>query len=144
SAPTQAARERARFWAAAGRAFAALVQQDTSGALHLLQALPDSLCPTCYLPRLVTGELLVAQRDTAAARRWLSRDVAGIIGAPAVPLVLWELLRGRLFDQLNEPERAADAYRYVVEAWRGGDPAVQPWVAQARTGLARVTGTWAR
>ncbi len=143
-AATQAARERARFWAMAGHAFSTLVQQDTSEALRLLRALPDSLCPICYLPRLVTGELLVARHDTAGARRWLSRDVAGIIGGPAVATVLWEFLRARLFDQLGDRERAAGAYQYVVDAWRHGDPAVQSWVSQARAGLGRVAGPGAR
>jgi hypothetical protein len=137
NASTQAEREQARFWAAAGRAFTALVQRDTSDALRLLLVLPDSLCPTCYLPRLVTAELLVARRDTAEGRRWLSRDVAGIIHGPAVPVVLWEFWRARLFDQLGERQRAASAYQYVVDAWRHGDHAVQPWVAEARAGLAR-------
>ena len=89
----------------------------------------------------VTGELLVARHDTAEARRWFSRDVAGIIGGPAVATVLWEFLGARLFDRLGDRERAAGAYQYVVDAWRHGDPAVQPWVAQARAGLARVAGT---
>ena len=50
------------------------------------------------------------------------------------------LLRGRVNERLNRLDVATRSYQLVVDFWGNGDPEVQPWVEDARAGLARLTG----
>lgn len=47
---------------------------------------------------------------------------------------------GRIYEKLEEPEKAREHYRIFVEWWKGADPELQPWVDEGRAGLARVSG----
>jgi hypothetical protein len=42
-------------------------------------------------------------------------------------------------ERLNDRARALDSYRFVTAAWLHADPELQPYVAEARAGLARLT-----
>jgi hypothetical protein len=42
-------------------------------------------------------------------------------------------------ERLGDSPRAREAYRYVATAWLRPDPELEPYAAQARTGLARLT-----
>jgi len=53
--------------------------------------------------------------------------------------VLWYLERGRVAERLDDRPRALEAYRYVTAAWRHADLELQPYVAEARAGLGRLT-----
>jgi hypothetical protein len=53
--------------------------------------------------------------------------------------VLWYLERGRVAERLGDRDRAPEAYRFVAAAWRHADPELQPYVAEARAGLGRLT-----
>ena len=64
-----------------------------------------------------------AQRDA----RFLAREV------------LWSLLRGRVAERIGEREQAIRSYSGVVGMWRRPDPELEPYVAEAREGLARLT-----
>lgn len=46
---------------------------------------------------------------------------------------------GRVYEELGNPERAIEAYRYFVEAWYEADPEFQPLVEEARQSIARLT-----
>lgn len=46
--------------------------------------------------------------------------------------------RARLAEIVGDRERALDAYQFVLDAWRKADPALQPYVAEARAGLRRL------
>jgi hypothetical protein len=59
---------------------------------------------------------------------------------PFMTEVLWSLLRGRVGERIGERDRATRAYAWVVGMWRNADPELQPYVAEAREGLARLTG----
>lgn len=45
---------------------------------------------------------------------------------------------GKVYEELGEPERARDAYRYFVEGWYEADPELQPMVEEARQAIARL------
>jgi hypothetical protein len=49
------------------------------------------------------------------------------------------LERGRVAERLGEREKAIESYRFVTEAWRRPDPELQPFVAEARQALGRLT-----
>ena len=64
------------------------------------------------------------------------------VGAGAGPwFVLATLERGRVAERLGEREKALESYRFVTEAWRRPDPELQPYVSEAREGLARLART---
>ena len=54
--------------------------------------------------------------------------------------ILWTLERARVAERLGEREMAARDYQYVMGVWRHADPQLQPYVAEAREGLMRVSG----
>ena len=57
---------------------------------------------------------------------------------------MWYLERGRVAERLGERARAVEAYRYVSAIWRNADRELQPYVTEARAGLARLTAEPAR
>ena len=57
----------------------------------------------------------------------------------ALPLYARTLLaRGRVYEELGEREKAANAYRDFLETWRDADPELEPQKEEARAGLARL------
>jgi tetratricopeptide (TPR) repeat protein len=48
------------------------------------------------------------------------------------------LLRGAAYERLGRRDEAREEYRQVMNQWKGADPELQPFVEQARRGLARV------
>jgi len=63
-----------------------------------------------------------------------------VLGKALPGEVLWVLLRGRVGERLGERDRAIQAYAWVAGMWRNADPALQPYVREARDGVARLTG----
>ena len=58
---------------------------------------------------------------------------------PAFPLYARSFLaRGRLYEELGEREKAAQAYQRFLALWKDADPEFQPQLREARAGLARV------
>jgi hypothetical protein len=45
----------------------------------------------------------------------------------------------RVAEQLDQGDRAIRAYKFVANAWRAGDPELQPYVVQARSTLDRLS-----
>jgi len=121
-----------------------LAHGDSAGALGRLQAIPDTLCladitSTCFHLKLTLARLLSAQGDdrraSALLERW--RWTAG-----ASPwFVLATLQLGRVAERLGEREKAIASYGFVTAAWRHADPELQPYVSEARDGLARLART---
>jgi len=118
------------------RAALALARGDTSLALSRFLALPDSLCPDAQQLREVRFRLLAATgRDHQAAAVFDgSHD-------RRVPLMLE---RARLAERLGDRPTAINYYRFVAQAWLHADPELQPYVAEARAALQRLTGEPAR
>ncbi len=131
-------RDRARYLADEARAFLALARRDTADALRRLAALPDSACPFClFAPRITRAQLLEARRQDRAAAPLLDR-FAGLYMAPTEGYRA--LLRGRVNERLGNRAKAIAAYRFVVDVWRNADPELQPYVAEARAALKRLSG----
>lgn len=136
SSADRVVRSRAAYFSEAALAYLTLLRGDTTSAITRLEILPDSLCPYCYFQRLTLAQLLSARQENRKAAALLDRWLSEFL----VPSeVLWTLERARVAERLADREKAARDYQYVVNAWRHADPELQPYVAEAREGLARVT-----
>lgn len=56
-----------------------------------------------------------------------------------VSFVFGMLERGRTAERLGDRRKAAESYQFVSDAWLHADPELQPYVAEARDALARLT-----
>jgi eukaryotic-like serine/threonine-protein kinase len=124
------------YTVALAHAYLTLARHDTAGAMREFFSLPDSLCHSCGYVWLVQSDLLASQGRYAEAAKVL--DELSIL--PGFMGTLSELKRGRIAEKLNDKPRARDAYAFVADMWRNGDPAFQPYVAEARAGLKRLSG----
>src|SRR5881394_671711 len=128
------------YLAPATRAFLALARGDTTTALRLFDALPDTACfGTCVIDDLVHAQLLVARGRLADARARLERPPLGFSPGLLPIEVLRGLERGRVYERLGDREGAIAAYSAVVVAWRGADAELQTYVNEARAALARLS-----
>jgi serine/threonine-protein kinase len=121
-----------RYGSGSARAYIALVRRDTTEALRRFLALPDTVCP-CTYDQIVTTQLLAARGRYAEAAAILDRQM------PVVAAGLWDLQRARVLERLGRREEALRAYAYVSELWRHADPELQPYVAEARAALERLS-----
>jgi eukaryotic-like serine/threonine-protein kinase len=129
-------RGQAIYASEAAHAYLALMRHDTATALRRFEALPDSLCPLCYLHRLTLAQLLSARQEDQKAAPRLDRWLVELL----VPSeVLWTLERARVAERMGDREKAIHAYQYVADVWRHADPELQPYVTEAREGLKRLT-----
>ena len=135
----QSARSQARYASASAAAYLALARGDTTHAIEGLLALDSNLCPACYLDRLTLAQLLTDQGKSQEAWRLLQGEHPSSTLTPFPSEVLWWLLRGRVAERIGEHERAARSYAWVVGMWRNADPELQPYVKEAREGLAQLT-----
>jgi serine/threonine-protein kinase len=140
SDPDPNARAASSYVAASAAAYDALARRDTSAALERLAALPDGGCPTCYLDRLTLAQLLVERRRDRDAWRILQGEEPSATVVPLPTEVLWVLLRGRVGERLGQRDRAVQAYAWVAGMWWNADPVLQPYLREAREGLARLAG----
>jgi eukaryotic-like serine/threonine-protein kinase len=135
------ARDAFGYLAAASHAFLALARGDSTEALRLFDALPDSACfGACTIDDLVHVQLLAARGRLADARRRLERPPVGFSPGLLPIEVLRGLERGRVYERLGDREEAIAGYSLVVEAWRNADPELQTYVDEARAALARLGG----
>jgi len=136
-------REVAGYLTRAVPAYLALARGDSATALRLFEALPDSAClGECELDALVRAQLLSARgRYRDAARRLATAPVLDRTWWAISPTrILWELERGRVAERLGDRDAARSGYAFVVAAWLHPDAALQPYVREARGGLARLSG----
>ncbi|MFN2565910.1 MAG: protein kinase [Gemmatimonadaceae bacterium] len=143
TSPDSAGRVWARYGARVAPAYIALARGDTAQAISRFRQLPQlgAPTPTQYLHELVTRTRLLANwapdRSTlrtieafvwnGSSFAWPSRTAMALDAA-------------HIAERLGERERALRAYRNVVEVWRTADPALQPYVTEARRGLERLRG----
>jgi eukaryotic-like serine/threonine-protein kinase len=139
SAPDEIERARGRYVAASAAAHLTLARADTADAIRRLGALPRDDCPRCYLDRVVLAQLLVEVGRDAEAWDLLQVDLPSATLGPVPSEVLWSLLRGRVAERIGEREQAIRSYSWVVGMWRRPDPELEPYVTEAREGLARLT-----
>ncbi|HJU73876.1 MAG TPA: serine/threonine-protein kinase [Gemmatimonadaceae bacterium] len=110
----------------------ALASHDTASAIRYL-TMPDSMCLTwCLFARFHVARLLAARGDDAAAAKLYDQDY----NVSGVTRVMWMLDRGRVNQRLGNRQKAIDSYAYVVAAWHRPDAELQPFVDEARRGLA--------
>jgi hypothetical protein len=134
------ARDFLGYMYAAARAYHALARGDSAEALRLFDARPDSVCfGGCVIDDLVHVHLLTARKRDADAAVRLERPLGGFTSSVTPVEVLRALERGRVNERLGNRERAIDSYGMVVRAWRNADPQLQPYVAEARAALARLS-----
>jgi serine/threonine-protein kinase len=125
----------------AAGAYLVLSRSDSAKALRMFAALPDSLCEhivaDCFYEKLTQARLSAALGQPQAAAslydRWLSLHYWSPL------FVLGRLERARLAERLGDPATAAGHYHFVLDAWRTADPELQPYVAEARTALGRLS-----
>jgi serine/threonine-protein kinase len=135
AAGNKAERDAALYVAQAAPAYLSLLRRDTAAAVRRLEALPDTLCVLCYLHRLTLAQLLSSRREDAKAARLLDRQLIEVL----VPSqVLWTLERARVAERMGDQEKASRDYQYVAGIWRHADTELQPYVSEAKEGLARV------
>jgi hypothetical protein len=149
--PHQSAR--AALLVAAARAQDALVRGDTTAALRAYAPLLPNAAPCapwCQADRLQAARLLSA-RGRLMEAAWVLNAPPSIEGGttalsvgPRPSDVLWYLERGHVAERLGDRARALEAYRFVADAWRHPDPELEPYAAEARAGLARLTAEPAR
>ena len=135
---------RARYLHAAATAYHALARTDSTEALGLFQAIPDTLCLAndCYYEKLTEARLLNAlghaRQAGAVLDRWVWTGGGPYYGPLGPVFVLGVLERGRIAEGLGERQKAIDSYRFVSDVWRRADPQLQPFVIKARNALARM------
>ena len=125
----------------AARAHIALARRDTSAALEAYRLLSTSTSPWPYQgDRLIAARLLAGRGKVREAAEILNEAPTqeGEI-SPRLSDVLWYLERGRIAEQLGDTSRAIDAHRYVAAVWRHADAELQPFAAEARAALERLT-----
>ena len=139
---------RAALLVAAARAQDALVRGDTAAALRAFAPLLPNAAPCapwCQPARLQAARLLGARGRLTEAAGVLNAPPSIEGGTTALSIgprpsdVLWYLERGHVAERLGDRTRALKAYRFVADAWRHPDPELEPYAAQARAGLARLT-----
>jgi serine/threonine-protein kinase len=132
SPPNEDARLAAEYDTAAAYAHLFLSRGDTTRALARFVALPDTLCPDCYLDRLTRARLLAAVGRDREALRDLEEPLAAFL----TPIeVLFAFERGKAAGRIGNAAESRRAYEFVVDCWQHGDPEIQARVAQARTAL---------
>jgi hypothetical protein len=140
--PNPVAKAYLRNLAEVARAYLVLARGDSTAGIRMLTALPDSLCflvsmtGDCYFEKLTLAELAAARGQDREAAAIYDRWLGARGGSPL--FVLGRLNRARIAERMGDPERAADLYQYVVDAWRHADPELRPHVAAARDGLERL------
>jgi serine/threonine-protein kinase len=129
----------AAYVAGSARAYWALALGDSTEALEQFVSLSSFDCPACYYDRLTIAQLLLDHRRYEEAWRILQAEPAGPSISPTPSIVMWWLLRARAAEALGKRERAVQSYGWVAAMWRNADPELQPYVKEAREGLARLT-----
>jgi serine/threonine-protein kinase len=118
----------------AAMAHLALARGDSMTALTRLLALPDTLCPTCYVHRLTRARLLQA--------RGRFRDAIATLDEPLVAFitpmeVVFALERARAAARTGDLTRSSADYAFVAQAWAHADPVLAPAVSEANAGASK-------
>jgi len=126
-----------RYSAAAARGYLALARGDTSDALDRFLALPDSLCPYCEDQRLISAQLLEARGREREAASLLDREIGH--SPPSFWEPFWALERARVNERLGNRAKALAGYSFVAAVWMHAESELQPYVAEARAAVTRLS-----
>jgi len=130
--------------AAAGRAYLALARHDTATALARFLTNADTLHECWYDTRMTIADLLIAAGRYVEAAEHLARRWPGTTSCgDGFDDVMWTFRRAQVAERRGIRPQAISDYSFVADAWRNADPELQPYVREARAGLARVrTSSW--
>jgi tetratricopeptide (TPR) repeat protein len=133
-------RLRARYLQGAAAAYLALAQRDSATALRRLAALPDTACAFvgCWYQKITEAALLSARGEDGRAAEIL--DIWLVNEGKIPSAVVARLDRARIAERLHDRETALRNYQFVLDVWRRADPELAQYVAEAKQGLARLTG----
>ncbi len=140
--------DRAALLVTAARAHIALARGDTAAALQAYAPLLPTAAPCapwCQADKVQAARLLTSRGRLEEAARMLNGPplieggTTALSPRPRLSDVLWYLDRGHVAEGRGDRPRALEAYRFVADAWRNPDPELQPYAADARAGLARLT-----
>ncbi len=134
---TDFARRSWRYRSGSTRAYLLLAKHDTANAIKEFTALPDTLCIACYIDRLQTARLLAAKGKSDEAENLLDQRLNSLITPSEI---LMALERGRIAARQDRKADTIKAYRLVENAWAKGDPAVKPFVDEAKRAIAKAGG----
>ena len=134
--PNPAWKEMTQYSARAARAYSELARGDTSAALTQFEAVPEDVWWGA-LERLTKGQILARRGREAEALALFEHAFPYHWGGPAK--VLTTLEAARAAERLGDGERAAAGYQFVLDMWRKADPELEPYLTEARQGLARLT-----
>jgi tetratricopeptide (TPR) repeat protein len=128
---------RGRYFETASRGYLALMRGDSAEAERHFESISDTLClvGTCFNEKLVLAQIIAARGEDRRAAQIL--DQWEKAGDNTTFAVIAALKRGEIAERLGDRATAVEKYQFVIDAWRRADPELQPFVAQARAGLAR-------
>jgi hypothetical protein len=136
--PNTAVETRARtaYDTAAAGAHLALARGDSATALRRFLALPDTLCPACYLDRLTRARLLAASGRDREAAQALSEPLAAFL----TPVeVVFALERARAARRTGDIATTRQCYRFVLDAWSHADATLHAVTTEAAHVLSEPT-----
>ncbi len=120
--------------------YLALARRDTTEALQLAEQFPQYSCHSgCYYQRLTKAQLLAASGRDREAAQLLDEGSNGRFLQEVPGDVLWQLERARVYERLGDRDKAISDYMFVADVWRHADDLLQPFVAEAREALVRLT-----
>jgi hypothetical protein len=127
SATTPMRRRTTSYRSAAARAYLSLARH-SSDALLRFRALPDSLCPGCYVDRYIKARLLDSLGLHAEAETLFKERLYSLL----TPMeVLSESQHALVAEKLQHYDEAARAYALVARAWSLGDATQRAQASQA-------------
>jgi hypothetical protein len=128
----------AEYAQTAVRGYLALARGDVdAGIAHLERYVAP--CWTCVHDALALAEVYAEVGRMREAEALYSKRMYELAEPPMAMEIFIMLRHGRLLERIGEPERAVPMFQYVVDAWRNADPELEPYVAEARTAVARLT-----
>ena len=129
-----------RFNLASGGAWLALARRDTTSAQQLFDPASRYRCNWCYREKLAHARLLAADDRDREAVEVLRGAPTVVFGLRLPGEVVWALERARVNERLGNTERAIRDYGLVATVWHNADDVLQPFVAESREALQRLTG----
>jgi hypothetical protein len=119
----------AEYNVAAAKAYLALAVHDSVFAEKSFAALADSVCLRCDFDRLESARLQAWRGKTDVADKLLRQRLYSAVTPAEITL---SSARAQLAARAKRPDVARRSAVLVVNAWKEGDPEVQPIVSAAR------------